>query len=312
MSSCFYWNSASFYITQWSQHMVAVWWFVLCIANSWYLCTACLIGWQEMEKEEGSAGIACRNVTLFLTTRAEHMSNMFLLSVHWPTCRVKLRTCTIARGCSREVASTLLLSLCAMSLLFPLLTFQLTDISALFSEAILKNYHGISLCSVNTEESAKWCRDCLMQGCCPYKQIALYICDAFHYCPEEKVHAPGILLGHSFHVVFSLALNESFSYSVKSCITLGEPNSEHFLFNDQHIAQRHVEQMANSQLCTWPIVRPFFQHSDSESTVHVEHSRHVLAHTRCWHCSLAGLACHEGLFTHSIVQINKSGHLQWT
>lgn len=155
MSSCFYWNSASFYITQWSQHMVAVWWFVLCIANSWYLCTACLIGWQEMEKEEGSAGIACRNVTLFLTTRAEHMSNMFLLSVHWPTC-VKLRTCTIARGCSREVASTLLLSLCAMSLLFPLLTFQLTDISALFSEAILKNYHGISLCSVNTEESAKW------------------------------------------------------------------------------------------------------------------------------------------------------------
>lgn len=191
MSSCFYWNSASFYITQWSQHMVAVWWFVLCIANSWYLCTACLIGWQKIEKEEGSAGIACRNVTLFLTTRAEHMSNMFLLSVHWPTCRVKLRTCTIARGCSREVASTLLLSLCAMSLLFPLLTFQLTDISALFSEAILKNYHGISLCSVNTEESAKWCRDCLMQGCCPYKQIALYICDAFHYCPEEKVHAPG-------------------------------------------------------------------------------------------------------------------------
>lgn len=65
MSSCFYWNSVSFYITQWSQHVVAVH-FVRCITNSWYLCTACLLLDKEWRKKNVLLGLVAERLLCFL------------------------------------------------------------------------------------------------------------------------------------------------------------------------------------------------------------------------------------------------------
>lgn len=111
---------------------------------------------------------------------------------------------------------------------------------------------------------------------------------------EKMLHVLRILLGHCFHVVFSLALNKNFSYCTLFCVVICTLNLQGSFYSTANIVHENtLNKQSNCKLCTWPMVKTFFFFSFNTLMIvgfkinllcNKLSTRHAFARTR-YHCS---------------------------